>query len=157
MKRLRAIGWIFVGMVSMGIIVWLAMPSMMLIKHKSLRSYEATLAALSETLAAKPDWRVLTVNDYQKSTAAFTRLEKVSSVNICNPRHASRILSPEENRRVTAFMPLSIGVYEDGAGQVYVTRLNIGLLGKMFGGTIAEVMGTAGGELEEVVASVVAQ
>jgi hypothetical protein len=37
---------------------------------------------------------------------------------------------------------------------VYVSQLNVGLLGMMFGGTIAEVMGMAGKALNEVVASV---
>jgi len=36
-------------------------------------------------------------------------------------------------------MPLSIGVYEDGKGQVYISQLDVGLMGMMFGGTIAEV------------------
>lgn len=51
-------------------------------------------------------------------------------------------------------MPLAIGVYEDKKGQVYVSQLNVGLMGKMFGGTIAEVMAMAGKDLNEVVASV---
>jgi hypothetical protein len=54
-------------------------------------------------------------------------------------------------------MPLAIGVYEDKNGQVYVSQLNVGLLGMMFGGTIAEVMGMAGNDLNEVIASVVAR
>jgi dienelactone hydrolase len=51
-------------------------------------------------------------------------------------------------------MPLAIGVYEDAQGHVHVSRLNVGLVGMMFGGTIADVMGTAGADLAEVVASV---
>lgn len=145
------------GMVLMGTIVWFTMPSIMLIKHKSNQNYDNTVAALSEALKKKQDWRVLTVNDYQKSTANFGALERVSSMNVCNPRYASKILADDANRGVTAFMPLAIGVYEDKAGQVYVSQLNIGLLGMMFGDTIAEVMGMAGKDLNEVVASVVAR
>jgi uncharacterized protein (DUF302 family) len=78
-------------------------------------------------------------------------------MSICNPRYASNILADDANRGVTAFMPLAIGVYEDKNGQVYVSQLNVGLLGMMFGGTIAEVMGMAGNDLNEVIASVVAR
>ncbi len=151
---LHAAGWVLVGMVLMGFIVWFTMPSLMLIKHKSSRSYDDTVAVLSEALKKKQDWRVLTINDYQKSTAAFGLIERVGSMTICNPRYASKILSPDANRGVTAFMPLGIGVYEDKKGQVYVSQLNVGLLGMMFGGTIADVMGIAGKDLNEVVASV---
>lgn len=154
---LRAAGWILVGMLLMGLIVWFTMPSLMLIKHKSSKSYDDTVVVLRDALTKKQDWKVLTVNDYQKSTADFAALERVGSMNICNPRYASRILANDADRGVTAFMPLAIGVYEDKNGQVYVAQLNVGLLGRMFGGTIADVMGMAGKDLNEVVTSAAAK
>ena len=152
----QAIGWIVVGMILMGLIVWFTMPSLMLVKHKSNRNYDDTVSALSEALKQRPDWRVLTVHDYQKTTADFGAIERVGSMNICNPRYASKILANDADRGVTAFMPLALGVYEDKHGQVFVSQLNVGLLGMMFGGTIAEVMGMAGNDLNAAVASVVA-
>lgn len=151
---LHAASGVMVGMVLMGLIVWFTMPSLMLVKHKSNRSYDETVAVLSAALKKKQDWTVLTVNDYQKSTAAFGAIERVGSVTICNPRYASKILANDVDRGVTAFMPLGIGVYEDRQGNVYVSQLNVGLLGMMFGGTIADVMGMAGKDINEVVASV---
>lgn len=148
---------VVVGMVLMGLIVWFAMPSMMLVTHKSSRGYDDTVTALTEALKTKADWRVLTVNDYQKSTAAFGTIERVGSMNICNPRYASKILANANDRAVTTLMPLALGVYEDKSGQVYVSRLNVGLLGMMFGGTIAEVMGMAGQDITAVVDSVTAK
>ena len=153
----QAVGWVLVGMVLMGVLVWLTMPSLMLLKYKSARNYDGTVAALSEALEKKQDWRVLVVNDYQKSTAPYGALERVGSVNICNPHYASRILANDADRGVTAMMPLAIGVYEDKSGQVYVSRLNIRMMGMIFGGTIAEVMGTAGADLDEVVAAAIAK
>jgi uncharacterized protein (DUF302 family) len=153
-SALHAVGWVLVGMVLMGLIVWFTMPPLMLIKYKSNRGYDDTIAALTEALKKKQDWQVLTINDYQKSTAAFGAIERVGSMNICNPRYASKILANDVDRGVTAFMPLAIGVYEDEKGQVYVSQLNVGLMGMMFGGTIADVMGAAGKDLNEVIASV---
>ena len=151
---LFAIIWLLIGMALMGIITWLVMPSVMLVKRPSPHGYDETVAMLSEELAAKPDWRVLTVNDYQKTTQPFGAIERTGSINICNPRYASHILANDVDRGVTAFMPLAIGVYQDRNGQVYVARLNVGLLGRMFGGTIAEVMGAAGEDLQGTIASV---
>ena len=156
-SALHAAGWVLVGMLLMGIIVWLTLPSLMLVKHKSNLSYGDTVAALSEALEQKQDWRVLTVNDYQKSTADFGAMERVGSLNICNPRYASQILANDADRGVTAFMPLALGVYEDKQGQVFISQLNVGLLGMMFGGTIADVMGMAGNDLNEVASSVAAK
>ncbi len=154
MGALQAAGLVLVGMALMGLIVWFTMPALMLIKRRSTRSYDDTVASLDAALKKKQDWRVTMVNDYQKNTAAFGAMERVCSVNVCNPRYASQILADDANRGVTAFMPLAIGVYEDKKGQVLVSRLNVGLLGMMFGGTIAKVMGMADTDLKDVVASV---
>lgn len=153
----QAIGWVLIGMVLMGLIVWFVMPSMMLVTHKSRRSYAETLAALNEAVARKQGWKVLAVNDYQQATAPFAALEHVGSVNVCNPRYASTILTSDKNRIVSAFMPLAVGVYEDKKGQVYVTEMNVGLMGRMFGGVIAKVMGMAGHDLDEMIATVTAK
>jgi uncharacterized protein (DUF302 family) len=154
---LLAIGGVFVGMILMGLIVWFTMPSLMLIKHRSNRNYQDALRILTETLQKKQDWQTVKINDYQEITASFSAMERVCSVNVCNPRYASQILKDDANRGVTAFMPLAIGVYEDKNGQVFVSQLNVRLLGMMFGGTIAEMMGKAGKDLNEVVASVTAK
>ena len=152
----QTIGWILLGMILMGLIVWVAMPKMMLVTRKSRRGYAATLAALDEAVKGKADWKVLAVNDYQQATAPFAALDHVGSVNVCNPRYASTILSADTNRIVSAFMPLALGVCEDRKGQVYVTEMNVGLMGRMFGGVIAKVMGKAGRDLDEIVASAIA-
>jgi uncharacterized protein (DUF302 family) len=146
--------WVLVGMVIMGLIVWFVMPSVMLIKVRSSLNYIDTIASLGEALKTKQDWVIKAENDYQKSTSNFSAIERVGSVNICNPRYASKILANANDRGVTAFMPLAIGVYEDKQGQVYISRLNVGLLGLMFGGTIAKVMGMAGKDLTQVVEGV---
>jgi uncharacterized protein (DUF302 family) len=38
-------------------------------------------------------------------------------------------------------MPCTISVYEKSDGKVYIGTMNAELLGKMFGGTVAEIMG----------------
>jgi uncharacterized protein (DUF302 family) len=151
MENYVAAVWIIAGMALMGVIVWFTMPALMVIKRKSSYNYDETISALTEALKNKPDWVVKVVNDYQKSTANFAALERVGSINICNPRYASKILGNDADRGVTAFMPLAIGVYENKHGQVFVSQLNVGLMGMMFGGTIAEVMGMAGKDLGNVI------
>jgi len=154
MNVLQVLICVIAGMFIMGLIVWFTMPILMLVKLRSKLTYDETISVLDENFKKKQDWKVLVVNDYQKTTEAFVALERVGSVNICNPRYASKILADDKNRGVTAFMPLGLGVYEDKKGQVFVSKLNIGLLGKMFGGTISEVMGIAAKDISEAVNSV---
>jgi uncharacterized protein (DUF302 family) len=151
-----ALLWIIVGMVLMAIIVWRVMPGMMLIQHKSPKNFDETVAAIDAGVKTKPDWKILGINDYQKRIreSGLGELTRVGSIALCNPRYSSRILTDDGNKKVTAFMPVELGIYEDKSGQVYVSELNVGLLGKMFGGTIAEVMGEAGKDIKAIIGTV---
>ena len=42
---------------------------------------------------------------------------------------------------VSAFMPCAFGVYEGDDGEVHVSGMNRALMARMFGGTVADVMG----------------
>jgi uncharacterized protein (DUF302 family) len=153
MKIGSALVGIVVGMVLMGLIIWRVMPSMMLIQHKSSRNFDESVAAIGDAVNKKQDWKILGVNDYQKRIreGGYGDINRIGSIALCNPRYSSRILAEDSNKKVTAFMPIEIGIYEDKSGQVYVSELNVGLLGKMFGGTIAEVMGDAGKDIKDII------
>jgi len=140
----------------MGLVVWKVMPSMMLIQHKSSKSFDETVAVIGDAITKKKDWKILVVNDFQKSIreGGHGEMNRIGSIAICNPHHASRILADDGDKKVTAFMPIEIGIYEDKSGHVHVSELNIGLMGKMFGGTIAEVMSDAAKEIKDVIAAV---
>ena len=155
-KVVQAGLWMFSGMILMGIIVWFSMPSLMLIEHKSSKNYDETITALKDVIATKENWKVPEVFDFQKTIqdAGHGPINQVSTIALCNPLYASRILEDNQNKKVTAFMPLGIGVYEDTEGQVYISELNVGLLGMMFGGIIAEVMADAGKDVNEIITSV---
>ncbi len=155
-KAGQALLWVLCGMVLMGVMVWFTMPSLMLIEHKSPLNYEGTVAALNQVVEKKQNWKVPKNFDFQKNIqdAGHGPIDRVGTVALCNPLYASRILEADQNRKVTAFMPLGIGVYEGKDGQVYISELNVGLLGMMFGGTIADVMADAGKDVKDVITSV---
>lgn len=46
-------------------------------------------------------------------------------------------------------MPCAWGVYKGKDGKIYISGMNMGLMGKMFGGNIAKVMGEAVSKDEE--------
>ena len=153
-RAVRAILWMLGGMAIMVAPIWILMPSLMLVVHESPLSYAETVTALNAAIDSRPDWKALETYDFQRNIddAGHGPIEKVGSVALCNPLYASRILSDDDNRKVTAFMPLGIGVYQEEDGNVYISELNVALLGMMFGGTIAEVMADAGNDISEVIA-----
>ena len=145
---------VVVGLLIMGAMVWFAMPKLMMIKRKTDRTYTQAVQILTETVEKMPEWRLRLISDHQSNTASYGKLEPICSMNICNTRLAYEILSEDANRGVTAIMPVAIGVYEDKQGQVYTSQLNVGLLGMMFGGTIARVMKLAAKDLDTIISSV---
>ena len=152
-QAVQALLWMLIGMVFMGAAVWFLMPSMMLVVHESPLDYRETVAALNKVIESRPDWKAPKTYDFQRNIddAGHGPIERVGSVALCNPLYASRILTADDNKKVTAFMPLGIGVYQDAAGDVYISELNVALLGMMFGGTIAEVMMDAGDDISEII------
>jgi uncharacterized protein (DUF302 family) len=64
---------------------------------------------------------------------------QVKIVELCKAEYARDVLST--NPEVSTLMPCAWGVYEGDDGKIYISGMNMGLMGKMFGGNIAKVMG----------------
>ena len=64
---------------------------------------------------------------------------QVRVVEFCKADYAHDML--KDNPEVCTLMPCTFGVYEGDDGRVYISSMNQHLMGKMFGSTIAKVMG----------------
>jgi uncharacterized protein (DUF302 family) len=67
--------------------------------------------------------------------------KQVRIVELCKAPYAKDVLLT--NPEVSTLMPCAWGVYKGEDGKVYIAGMNMGLMGKMFGGNIAKVMGGA--------------
>ena len=148
-----------IGFLLMGIIVWMAMPPMMINTHTSPYGFDETVAAVKKAVASQKGWEVAKVFDIQKNItdAGYPDMTKVKIVALCNPHYAKRILSEDKDKVVTTMMPLGIGVYETNNGSVYMSEMNIGLMGMMFGGNIAKIMGEASTDIAKMIVAVTAK
>ena len=132
---------LIIGMIIMGLIVWNVMPNMMLNVNKSKLDFEATVSEINES-ASKNGWMVPKVYDISKSLqkAGYNDVNRIKIISLCKPKYANTILKEDSNKKVTGIMPCRIGVYETKEGHVFMSEMNIGLMSKMFGGIIEEVM-----------------
>ena len=148
---------LIVGVLLTGVAVWLVMPRMMINVQKSRLNFEDTVTAVSESVLKQKDWKVPAIFDIQKNIldAGHKNMSKVKIVSLCQPHYAQKILENDDDKKVTTMMPLGIGIYETKDGQVYMSTMNIGIMGMMFGGTIADVMGDAGEDIEEMLEDIV--
>lgn len=145
--------YIVIGMLLMGVGVWIMMPKMMLTTYKSKSDFNETVEKLIVAIKLKGDCKVTKEFDFQKNIhdAGHDKIEHVGSIAICHPKYASMILLEEQNRKITSIMPITLGVFENKNGQVFVSELNIGMMGMMFGGTISKVMKIAGKDVKEII------
>jgi uncharacterized protein (DUF302 family) len=109
---------------------------------ESPSTVDETVARLTKAAEAE-GWKVLGVRKLHESIKQGTGLDvrPVHVVELCHPAHAGKILKEDAARPVSVFMPCSIAVYEKTDGKVYVASTNATLLGRVFGGVVAEVMG----------------
>lgn len=144
------------GVILAGIVFWTMMPKMMLTVNESKLGFEETVAAISES-AIERGWLVPKIYDIQKSlyNKGYEDMTKVKIISLCQPHHAYSILRDDNNKKITAIMPCRIGIYETADGRVYISKMNTGLMSKMFGGTIAEVMGGVAKEEAEMIESII--
>lgn len=152
-KLLFFIIGIILGMVLMGLIVLKAMPGQMFRVVKSEYDFEETVSMLEEA-SYQNNWEVLHIYDLGEclfNEGYENPFIKVSVLSICQPEYSFNILQEDENKKIAAIMPCRIGVYEDKEGDVYLTRMNIGLFSKVFPGTIGEILKLVAQDDEKIV------
>ncbi len=134
---------IIIGILLTGIIAWMSMPSMMLVVHQSrYDSVEETSNQLRASIEAN-GWQCPGIRNMNKSMAKHgVQMDtQVRIVELCNAKYAKDVLLT--NPEVVTLMPCAWGVYKGRDGKVYISGMNMGLMGKMFGGNIAKIMGGA--------------
>ncbi|MBN2138439.1 MAG: DUF302 domain-containing protein [Sedimentisphaerales bacterium] len=137
-----------VGAVLCGVIIWTLMPSMMILTKESKLGFDETVAALEASIKAN-GWVVSNTIDMNQSMAkhGVEFKPRVKLVKLCKAEYAQSVLATD--RHISTMMPCTFGVWEGDDGKIYVSKMNMGLMAKMFGGNIAEVMGGHVAEDEE--------
>jgi uncharacterized protein (DUF302 family) len=131
-----------IGFILCGIIVFTAMPSLMIVTRECKLGFDETIAALEERIP-EHGWVISGGQpiDMNKSMAknGVTFKPRVKLVKLCNAEYAKSVLTTD--RHVSTMMPCTFSVWEGDDGKVYLSEMNMPLMAKMFGGNVAEVMG----------------
>jgi uncharacterized protein (DUF302 family) len=139
---LSGLAGLAVGFVLCGVVVFTVMPSLMIVTAESTMGFDETVAALEKRIP-EHGWVISGDKpiDMNKSLAkhgvAFE--PRVKLVKLCKAEYAKSVLTTD--RHVSTMMPCTFSVWEGDDGKVYLSKMNMGLMAKMFGGNIAKVMG----------------
>jgi uncharacterized protein (DUF302 family) len=140
-----------VGALLMGIIVYVGLPRMMFKVQRSALDFDSTVMSIENT-AVSHGYKVPKVYDIQESlvSAGHADMTRLKVISLCRPDHTYSLLQHDENKSVSAIMPYRLAVYETADGGVYLSELNVGRLGSLFGGNIAEVTRTVAAEQDSM-------
>jgi len=64
---------------------------------------------------------------------------RVKLVKLCKPEYAKAVLITD--RYISTLMPCTFGVWQGDDGKIYISKMNLSLMARLFGGNIARVMG----------------
>ena len=125
--------------------LWLllrALPGLVLPEVRSAHGLDDTVTRLTDAAKAA-GWVVQSIIELEKSIEKNGGgvVRPVRLVNICQAKHAARIMNDDTARRASVLMPCTISVYEKSDGSIWVGAMNPGLIAPFFGGVVAQVMG----------------
>ena len=138
---ISGIGFMLLGALIMGIAMFKMAPTMMVHELKSPYGLDETVKVISEN-AKKQGWSVKNVVDMQKSMKKKLNLEIPATkvMKLGQTKYAYELLKHDDTRFVAAMMPHSIAVFQKSDGSVYISTMDMGLMGKIFGGETDRVM-----------------
>ena len=143
MKNFLLIGiGVLIGIVGSVLVGVLAAPGMMVRETPSPLGVDETVDRLQTAIKAA-GWSVQNVEplDEKLREKGQTDIRPTRLINVCRGDYAGPILRDDVAHKAAVLMPCTLAVYQKNDGHTYVSSMNAGLMGKLFGGVIADIMG----------------
>ena len=141
---LKFIGGFVIGIVLLGVVMFFKAGSFMFNEIESPFSVEETAARIQRNIQRLENrgWKLSGLRDPSKAVAAAgNNVLPVLLVEACSTTYSGPLLKEDETRALSILMPCTITVYKKDNGKTYITLMNSGLMGKMFGSKVAAIMG----------------
>ena len=137
----------------------LTMRTMKAVMFKVIRSkhaFEQTVQMVCEN-ALRVGWDVPWHFELQRHYCerGLSDMSKVVNVYLCKPQGGCDIMRNDVYKPMAVMMPTAVSVYETSGGEVYVSRMKLGRMSSMFGGTVREALRGGGANLEKALEGVV--
>jgi len=144
--------WKLLGGIVLGLLVAMGLAFSMMDKlmFKEVQSpfgMEETVARIQHNIADNPElkakgWALSGLRNPAKAVQTDGgNVLPVMMIEVCSTRYSKPILKEDTVRFLSILMPCKISVYKKQDGKVYIGTMNAGLMGKMFGPLVGDVMG----------------
>lgn len=123
----------------------------MMLENQSKKNFNETVEWV-DSVATDNNWKVIAVHNLQEAmNKNGYKVLPVKVFAICQPDHAFKVLSKDDERIISSMMPCRISVYEKSDGKTYLSRMNTSILAAGFEGLIKEVMVSTAEEIEVMI------
>ena len=107
----------------------------MMVERASPLGFEETIVKLIENAKAL-GWKVPKKwkKNFQKNLKRVTKVDigRNLVIEMCEPHAAVELLVHDEYKKFLSMMPCAVAVYEKSDGKVYLSMMNIQLMGQMY-------------------------
>lgn len=140
---LKLLGGFFLGVLFTAFMAYNMAPSLMFQERVSPFGVEETVARIQQNIQANPNgWTLSGLRNPAKAVQHDGgNTLPVLMVEACSTRYSGPILKNDSVRFLSILMPCKISVYKKNDGKTYIGNMNAGLMGKMFGPMVGEIMG----------------
>lgn len=136
----KAIIGFFAGILVTGVLAWQVGGSLMVQEYPSPFGIEETAARIQANIQ-ETGWDLSGLRSPSNTIRALgATVPNVLLVEACNPDYSKPILKDDNTRILSILMPCTITIYEKEDGKVYIGLMNSGLMGRLFGPMVTEVM-----------------
>ncbi len=140
---LKLVGGFVAGMAFVGILAWNLMGGLMFNEIQSPFGVEETVARIQQNIQNTGNgWSLSGLRNPGKAVENDGgSVLPVMMVEACSTKYSGPILKDDNIRFLSILMPCKVSVYKKNDGKTYIGMMNAGLMGKMFGPMVGEIMG----------------
>jgi uncharacterized protein (DUF302 family) len=139
----KILGSFAAGIAFTGILAWNMAGGLMFVERASPFGMEETIARIQHNIQdTGKGWSLSGLRNPARAvqTDGGNTLP-VMMIEACSTKYSKPILNDDGVRFLSILMPCKISVYKKQDGKVYIANMNAGLMGKMFGPLVGDIMG----------------
>jgi uncharacterized protein (DUF302 family) len=139
----KIVGGFVGGVAFTGIMAWNMAGSLMFNERVSPFGVEETVARIQHNINATGNgWALSGLRNPARAVQQDGGNSlPVLMIEACSTQYSKPILNEDSVRFLSILMPCKISVYKKNDGKVYIATMNAGLMGKMFGPLVGDIMG----------------
>ncbi len=139
----KFVGSFVAGIAFTGVLAWNMAGGLMFVERASPFGMEETIARIQHNIQdTGKGWTLSGLRNPARAVQSDGgNTLPVQMIEACSTKYSKPILNDDGVRFLSILMPCKISVYKKQDGKTYIANMNAGLMGKMFGPLVGDIMG----------------